>query len=367
MPDARPELPPRREGVPVTVLTGFLGSGKTTLLKRILETEDGGRTAVLINEYGEVGLDHLIVSEVAPDVVLLKSGCVCCAIRGELRDALATLLSQRERGLIPRFERIVLETTGLADPGPIIATLLADPVLKYHCRLSQVVCVVDTMLAGDEQHPDWFAQVGAADTLVLSKTALATPVQVRQSLHRLSQLNPVALVLDASDQERTRLDALEAEGGRQERPDLLRLSRLGGRPDGSPQPDPADEHPHQHTGNVQSFCLTFDPELEWASVGIWLTLLLNAHGSKILRVKGLLNVAGHDGPVVLHGVQHLVHPPVHLAGWPSAERSSRLVFIVDGLDVNLLKRSFNAFALAGRARTRPQPEAVAKTRNAQNP
>ena len=343
MPDARPELPPRREGVPVTVLTGFLGSGKTTLLKRILEAEDGGRTAVLINEYGEVGLDHLIVSEVAPDVVLLKSGCVCCAIRGELRDALATLLSQRERGLIPRFERIVLETTGLADPGPIIATLLADPVLKYHCRLSQVVCVVDTMLAGDEQHPEWFAQVGAADTLVLSKTDLATPVQVRQSLHRLSQLNPVALVLDASDQERTRLDALEAEGGRQERPDLLRLSRLGGRPDGSPQPDPADEHPHQHTGNVQSFCLTFDHELEWASFGIWLTLLLNAHGSKILRVKGLLNVAGHDGPVVLHGVQHLVHPPEQLSSWPDDDRRSKVLFIFSELSREAIERSFRVF------------------------
>ena len=220
---------------------------------------------------------------------------------------------------------------------------MADPVLKYHCRLSQVVCVVDAMLAADEQHPEWFAQVGAADTLVLSKTDLATPAQVGQSLDRLSRLNPVALVLNATDQERTRLDALEAEGSRQERPDLLRLSRLGGRTDGQAESVSADEHPHQHTGNVQSFCLTFDHELEWASFGIWLTLLLSAHGSRILRVKGLLNVAGHDGPVVLHGVQHLVHPPEQLTVWPDDDHRSKVLFIFSELSREAIERSFRVF------------------------
>lgn len=319
----------RREPLPVVVLTGFLGSGKTSLLKRILAHEAAGRSAVLINEFGEVGLDHLIVSEVAPDVVLLKSGCVCCSVRGELRDALAALLSQRERGLVPPFERIILETTGLADPGPILGTLLADTVLRYHTRLAQVVCVVDACLAPEEQHPEWFAQVGAADTLVISKADLATAAQQASTRGRLRQLNPAARVLDVADALRGGDELLSGEVGDARRPDLARLVSQA-------------EH-HHHTGGVTSCCLTFEHQLEWVRFGLWLTLLLSAHGSRLLRVKGLLNVSGHTGPVVVHGVQHLIHPPEQLEAWPSDDRRSTVLFIFTGLEAADLERSFRVF------------------------
>lgn len=320
---------PRREPLPVVVLTGFLGSGKTSLLKRVLEHEASGRTAVLINEFGEVGLDHLIVSEVAPDVVLLASGCVCCSVRGELRDALALLLSQRERGLIPPFERIILETTGLADPGPILATLLADTVLRYHTRLAQVVCVVDACLAGNEIHPEWFAQVGAADTLVISKTDLASPAALAATRQRLTRLNPAAQLMDVSAALAGNLDVLTGELGDPRRPDLARLAAQG--------------YHHEHTRGVTSCCLTFDHQVEWVRFGVWLTLLLSAHGSRLLRVKGLLNVAGHEGPVVLHGVQHMIHPPEQLPAWPDDDRRSKLLFIFTGLRAEDLERSFRIF------------------------
>lgn len=319
----------RREPLPVVVLTGFLGSGKTSLLKRVLEHEASGRSAVLINEFGEVGLDHLIVSEVAPDVVLLKSGCVCCSVRGELRDALAALLSQRERGLVPPFERIILETTGLADPGPILGTLLADTVLRYHTRLAQVVCVVDACLAPEEQHPEWFAQVGAADTLVISKTDLASAAQRDETRARLGQLNPAARVLDVVDALSTGGDLLSGDLSEPGRPDLARLVAQG-------------QH-HHHTSGVTSCCLTFDHQIEWVRFGLWLTLLLSAHGSRLLRVKGLLNITGHDGPVAIHGVQHLIHPPEQLAAWPDGRRQSTLLFIFTGLQAADLERSFEVF------------------------
>lgn len=326
----------RREPLPVVVLTGFLGSGKTSLLKRVLEHEAAGRSAVLINEFGEVGLDHLIVSEVAPDVVLLKSGCVCCSVRGELRDALAQLLSQRERGIVPPFERIILETTGLADPGPILATLLADTVLRYHTRLAQVVCVVDACLAPGEQHAEWFAQVGAADTLVISKTDLASDAQRGDTRRRLEQLNPAARVLDVTDALTAEGDILSGDLSDPRRPDLTRLSAQG--------------HHHHHTSGVTSCCLIFDHQLEWVRFGLWLTLLLSAHGSRLLRVKGLLNVAGHEGPVAVHGVQHLIHPPEQLASWPSDERRSTVLFIFTGLQAADLERSFQVFTGSRAAR-----------------
>src|SRR6201998_2428766 len=187
--------------IALNVITGFLGSGKTTLLRNLLASDLGHETAVLINEFGEVGIDHLLVGEVAPDTVLLKSGCVCCSIRGELKDALVQLFSRRQKGEVPKFCRVILETTGLADPAPIFATILSDPMLRHHFRLGVIVTVVDAFNAAlhERLHPEWTAQVAAADRLVLTKRDLVTD-QAGEALQKhLERINPAALILTGDE------------------------------------------------------------------------------------------------------------------------------------------------------------------------
>jgi G3E family GTPase len=319
--------------IALNVITGFLGSGKTTLLKRLLRDENMGDTALLINEFGDVGIDHLLVEEVAPDTVLLPSGCVCCSIRGELRDALAGLLERRARGEIPAFRRVILETTGLADPAPILATLANDPHLRGRFHIGLVVTLVDaTHWALQERlHPEWMAQVAAADRLLISKTDVANDEQQRALRARLQAINPAPV-----------LDTAEVHGGDQ----LL----LG---EGLRSVEPASEvsrwqlHRVQSTsarhGDAQVCCLTFERPLDWVVFGVWLSMLLRCHGERILRVKGLLNVNNSQAPVVIHGVQHCLHAPVHLPAWPDEDRTSRLVFILRGLDADRLRRSFDVF------------------------
>ncbi|WP_323150301.1 GTP-binding protein, partial [Pseudomonas oryzihabitans] len=178
----------------VNVITGFLGSGKTTLLRRLLAQEALGETALLINEFGEVGIDHLLVEEVAPDTVLLPSGCVCCSVRGDLKEALLTLYGRRSRGEIPAFRRVLLETTGLADPGPILATLNLDPQLRGRFHLGLLVTVVDAEHAALQErlHPEWLNQVTAADRLLLSKADRVAPATLERLDRHLAQLNPTA-------------------------------------------------------------------------------------------------------------------------------------------------------------------------------
>src|ERR1700751_181734 len=183
--------------IPLNVVTGFLGSGKTTLLRKLLAADLGNETALLINEFGEIGIDHLLVGEIAPDMVLLKSGCVCCSIRGELKDAVVQLFSKREKGQIPRFRRVLLETTGLADPAPIFATVLADPMLRHHFGLGVIIAVVDAFNAGlhEELHPEWMAQVTSADRLVLTKTDLVSEQANRALQKHLRVINPTAVIM----------------------------------------------------------------------------------------------------------------------------------------------------------------------------
>jgi len=319
--------------IALNVITGFLGSGKTTLLKRLLQGESLGETALLINEFGDVGIDHLLVEAVAPDTVLLPSGCICCSIRGELKDALLGLLQRRERGEIPAFKRVILETTGLADPAPILATLNNDVQLRGRFHIGLVVTLVDASHAALQErlHPEWLAQVAAADRLLLSKIdRVDNGDGLRQHLAALNAGTPI-------------LNASEVHSGDQ----LL----LG---DGLRSATPAVEvgrwrlhqassTPSTH-GAAQVCCLTFDQPLDWVGFGVWLSMLLRCHGERILRVKGLLNVNASSAPIVIHGVQHCLHAPVHLPAWPGTERQSRLVFILRGLDPALLRRSFEVFS-----------------------
>lgn len=304
---------------PVHLITGFLGSGKTTLLQRLLADPALADTAVLINEFGEVGLDHHLLGRIDETMVLLPSGCVCCTIRGELAAALRDLHARRERAEMPAFRRLVVESTGLADPFPILSTVQADPVLRHHFRLGTVVTTVDAV--NGIGRPESVKQVAVADRLVLTKTDLAPDTDALVAC--LRRLNPDAPLIRAAEEEIAAAALFDS-------PARSSLRAV---------PTTADA-PH---GSVQAFALAFEGALDWTMFGVWMTMLLNRHGTKVLRVKGILNVAGSDAPVAVHGVQHLVHPPSHMTAWPDSDRRSRLVFIVDGLDRPAIERSLRAF------------------------
>jgi len=321
---------------PVNVLTGFLGSGKTSLLQRLLRSPRLDRTAVLINEFGEVGLDHLLVQRVDEAVVLLESGCICCTIRGDLNGALRSLLDRRDRSEIPAFDRVMIETTGLADPGPILYTLLNEPVLQHHFRLGNVITTVDAVNA--ELHlsknPEGIKQVAAADHLLVTKTDLATDDQVAAVRAVLAQVNPSAQVRDAID------EPLDVDGLLDVRPPKSAATFV---PAGDPAMTDMLQALRRHSQEISSFSLVLDEPLDWTAFGVWLSLLLHRYGDDVLRVKGILSVQGSAAPVFINAVQHVVHPPQHLGSWPTGDRRSRIVFITRGVDHARLRRSLEAF------------------------
>ncbi len=352
---------------PVNLITGFLGSGKTTLLQALLRDPALADTAVLINEFGEVGLDHHLLERIDETMVLLQSGCLCCTIRGELSDAIKDLHSKRDRGVIPPFRRLVVESTGLADPFPILSTVHADPVLKHHFRLGNVIATVDAVNgpAQLDRQPESVKQVAVADRLVLTKTDLVEEPAADAVAARIRALNPAApLWRGAAEVDAEALlshDLFELAGKSEQarkwfaaEVDAARQGR------GHHDHDHGHEHahglahreghahdPNRHGESIHAFSLVFEAPLDWTLFGIWLTMLLNRHGEQVLRVKGILNVAGAPTPVAVHGVQHLVHPPMHMGAWPDDDRRSRLVFIVDGLDRTAVERSLMAFAGLG--------------------
>ncbi|MFL9911401.1 CobW family GTP-binding protein [Paraburkholderia sp. RL17-337-BIB-A] len=375
-------MSPSYDILPVTLVTGFLGSGKSTLLADVLHGDAAKDTAVLINEFGEVGLDHLLVGEVDARTVLLDNGCVCCSIRGELKEALATLFSQRARGDLPPFSRVVLETTGLATPAPIIATLLADPGTRSHYALNATVTVVDALHAVQQRarHPEWLAQVIAADRILISKSDLVDPANIAALVRTLATLNPAAEVLvRASEAEMADVlftpaittDLMRRLGSGQRA--LARGAAFPGFDSATPvEPatefnsargegsyrsrsrDPVSLAHHRAmpslavperpaSPDILSFCMQIDEPIDWQVFTIWFTLLLNRHGDKILRVKGLLSIVGCAQPVVLHAVQHVVHPVLHLDAWPDAQRRSTLVFITEGLARDRVEASYARF------------------------
>jgi G3E family GTPase len=307
---------------PVSLVTGFLGSGKTTLLSRLLSHPEMGETAVIVNELGEVGIDHHLLRRIDERTVLLQSGCICCALRGDLADELRDLLARRDAGEIPAFRRVVIETTGLADPAPIVYTLLSEPLVKHHYELECVVATIDAQhgLRGEES----VKQAAVADRLVVTKVDAAEEGAVERLERELRRLNPGAEMLHASFGDVSPSQLFDGE-------------------ERDPRDLVYDESPaHSSSHDARALCMTFDEPLDWTAFGIWLTMLLKARGEDVLRVKGLLNV-GAEGPLVLNGVQHVVHPPEHLPSWPDDDRRSRLVFIGRGFSREQLERSLGAF------------------------
>ena len=332
--------------LPLNIVTGFLGSGKTTLLQRLLAAKEFSDTAVLVNEFGEIGLDHHLLRRLDEDVVLLQSGCLCCTIRGDLSAALREFFSRRERGELPPFRRVVIETTGLADPTPIISTVMSDPVLRHHFRLGTVIATVDGVNGGLhlDRQPESVKQAAVADRIIITKADLAETAGVAALRRRLAALNPTAPIALAPRElpDPTRLLAQDAYDPGTKSAEVRGWFA-------ATEADATGLAPHhhhdvnRHDAEISAFCLVFDAPLDWTAFGIWLSMLLHDRGEDVLRVKGLLNVVGSPVPVVVHGVQHLVHPPVHLERWPDGDRRSRLIFITRRLDREPVERSLAAF------------------------
>ncbi len=324
--------------IPVNVVTGFLGSGKTTLLKRLLASPRLQNVAVMVNEFGEVGLDHQLLSSVTEGTLLLENGCVCCAIRGDLQGGLLGLFSQRERSEVPPFDRVVIETSGLADPVPIAYTVLIEPVLQHHFRLGNVITVVDAVNGASQldSFPESVKQAAVADRIVITKTDLCEKSDVQALKRRLSGFNRSAPTCNAADE--TTPELLLIEDAFNDKARAGEVQRwLGQATSGS---DPLE---HDHTHGISSFCVRFEQPLNWTAFGIWMSMLLNRHGEQVLRIKGILGVSGLDSPVVINGVQHVVHPPTHLDHWPDDDHSSRIIFIVRGLPRKRIEASLAAF------------------------
>ncbi|AUG98695.1 GTP-binding protein [Prodigiosinella confusarubida] len=334
----------KQEKLPIHVLSGFLGSGKTTLLQRWMRGQNREDVALLVNEFGEVGIDHFLLQEVAPDTILLPSGCVCCQIRGELKQALLKLYEQRERAEVPAFSKVILETTGLADPAPILSTLLHDRQLQYHFAQGTLVTLVDAEHAWDQarRQPEWLLQVAAADRLLISKGDRVTMDEIESLKDYLRQLNPLAQMMETGYAVDEPNQLFAAPLVRHDKKALYRW--LGDTPPGFALTNTEGAitqnvvHPVTHT-----CVISLEENVNWPAFAVWLSMLLHRHGQSILRLKGILKVDENHTPIVIHGVQHSLHPPVHMNDWPGTLEMSQLVFIMRDIEPTQLKKSFLRF------------------------
>ncbi len=368
------------ERLPISVLTGFLGSGKTTLLRALLRHPSMDRTAVIINEFGEIGLDHLLVARASEDMVVLNSGCLCCTVRSDLVTALRDLYLKRVRGEVPAFDRVVIETTGLADPAPVLHTLMNDPLVAARFRLDGVVTTVDAVNGARQldEHPESIKQAAVADRLLLTKQDIASGDQVGGLTARLRRLNPAAPVYAVSHghiepdrlfdaglydprtktadvQGWLKAEAYEQRGAHaHDRDHGHDRDHRGHRHDHRHDHDHAAPDVNRHDDRIRAFCFNHDKPVVWEALATWIDTLLLRHGADVLRLKGIINVVGEDRPVVIHGVQHVFHPPVMLDAWPGDDRRTRLVLIARDLDPATVEKLFHAIAGAAEA---PPPAA----------
>ncbi len=372
------------EPIAINVLTGFLGAGKTTLLNALVKEAALANAVVLINEFGEVALDHLLVEGVEGEMIALSSGCLCCTLRGELVGALEDLLRRRDNGRMRAFDRVLIETTGLADPAPILNTLMLHPYLSRRFVIDSVVTVVDAIngAATLDGHEEARRQVAMADRLVLTKSDLAPRASTSRLAARLRQLNPSAPLFDAkrdeldadallraglySADEKTpdvgrwlNADALLAREEEKDKPQGSQGTHAQHRGDHAHAHSHAASHPighvhaahrhgddqNRHDERIKAFCLTSETPVKAAAIDLFLQLLRSIEPARLLRLKGIVALAERpDEPLVVHGVQEVMHEPVRLSKWPDADRRTRLVLILEGIEEAEIRKLWDAFA-----------------------
>ncbi len=308
--------------LPVIAVTGFLGSGKTTLIRALLARPEGANTAIVVNEFGEVGIDQALLRSSSDATVLLGNGCLCCNLRTDLQETLRALFADRARGAVPSFERVIIETSGLADPGPVLQTFATDRALGREFHLQALVAVIDAV-AGESnlgRMPEALKQVALADRIVLTKSDLADAEATQRLAGRVAALTAAPLEIAAN--------GTIAPGFLLDEPATPRRRfDLGGT---------------AHTHGLESFSLIFDAPLPWAAFEHAIAVLTALRGPDLLRVKGIVAIAECRGPVIVHAVQHVAYPPVELEDWPDADRRSRLVFITRGLSREPIEQLFAA-------------------------
>jgi G3E family GTPase len=366
LPFGRRQRRVRGARIPVTVVTGFLGSGKTTLIRALLATPEGANTAVVVNEYGEVGIDDALLRGSSDATVLLGNGCLCCPMRSDLQETLRALLADRIRGAVPGFQRVIIETSGLADPGPVLQTFASDRALGEEFHLQSLVAVVDAPSGARNlaEMAEARHQVALADRIVMTKTELAdAPAHARLTAQlRTLSAAPVGVARDGLIDPAFLLDdpidlpslVAPAKAGAQGRP--TGPAALGSRSRGNDGEWHVHEHGHAHdhghSDGIDSFTLFFPAPLRWPVFEQAMAVLTALRGPDLLRVKGLVSVDECRGPVVVHAVQHTAHRPIELEVWPTDDRRSRLVFIARNLhqsDVEGLFAAVAAVAPAGAA------------------
>ena len=297
--------------IPVHVLSGFLGSGKTTLLNRLLASPALGDSAVIVNEFGEVAVDRAMITEAAEEMMILKSGCICCSVRGDLVDSLSDLAGRRNVGAVPPFARVILETTGIADPGPILQTLMTDPALVGRYRAASVTTTVDSINGTGQidRHEEARRQIAAADRIVLTKLDIADAGAEAALKEKVARINPACPILPG----------VAVDAGTLTAP-----------------MDPAvrhvDDNAHGHASGIAAHCIVIERPLRWAGLVRWLDSLTALRGSDVLRIKGIVRTQEFDRPIAVNGIHHLLHPPTTLDAWPDGRRETRLVIIADGID-----------------------------------
>jgi G3E family GTPase len=326
--------------IPIHVVTGFLGAGKSTLLNALLRRPELADTAVIVNEFGAVGIDHHLIQSAIDRTVLLESGCLCCTLRGDLIDTLAYLRDQVEAGAVPAFERVIVETTGLADPAPIMRTLIADEQLTRSFVLGNVLATVDAVVGDStlEAFVEAREQVALADRILITKADLTSSEGAGQIEEAVRRLNPRAPIDRVEHGEIAPERILAAPGVIAPEPS----ARIADHGEG-----------HAHTPGLVSAAVTFERPLPWQALRAWLASITSLRGRDILRIKGLVDVAGCDGPVVIHGVQHTFHPPTRLPAWPDDDRRTRIVLVTRRIPAIALQRSLEAFVDEDAARRAP--------------
>ncbi len=339
--------------IPVSILTGFLGSGKTTLLCQLLTHPQMRSTAVLVNEFGDIGIDDLLLKQIAPNVVLLESGCICCTIGDDLASSLLQLLGQREAGEVPEFDRVIIETTGLADPAPVLQGFMGPTLMATPFRMAGVITTVDAIHGSSQldTHAESIKQAAIADRLVITKSDLAAETSVQNLIKRLQRINPTAQIYQVAN-------------GCIEPGKLLDTGLWNPQTKGIDIPRWLNDHAlgspgylrsavqgslsatSHHDDNIDTFFLTWDAPVRYTEFADCLDRMLATHGERLLRVKGILNIEGASAPVVVHGVQKMFHPPVQLPAWPDATRGSKLVFITQNLSRSIIENFLAAIVRA---------------------